>query len=394
MCSKELPQTKLALQREKKLRSDASARAEALAKKLTALQRKLAAISEASNKAEACQAKLDAQLQAKETAQKTHDNALQKAGADAEKARAALTAAMAKADQSQAEAIASNTKLVAMHADLSAVRAENTQLQAQVHAAQVALSASQATAVDDTGTDLAGQLERALRQRDDANVQLAHSKKEAALKQAECDALKEDFAAFRSSMAEFRSAATQAVSMHQDMAQAVARAAGAAKQMAAKEALVNMMRVCVVAPQVTLRLVQSRTVNHFAGGDAAAGRGASDTHITEEAVSVKAPLSAAMVNLQSTISKDIMPRFAKVYSKVMQAADAALSRTPYTVSGDGGGGGQGSEALFKAVSDADESKMLSDLCDRMAAAVRKIIAKEFDSDMEVHTNTVPGEMRG
>ena len=216
------------------------------------------------------------------------------------------------------------------------------------------------------------------------------------MKQEECEALKTDFAAFRSSMAEFRSAATQAVSMHQDMAQAVAKAAGAAKLVAAKEALVNMMRVCVVAPQVTLRLVQSRTVNHFAGGDGAAGRGASDTHITEETVSVKAPLSAAMVNLQSTLSKDVMPRFAKVYSKVMQAADAALSRTPYSMGGGGAaqGGAQGSEELFKSVSDAEESKMLSDLCDRMAGAVQKIIAKEFDGGVVVHTNTVPGEIKG
>jgi len=394
ICTKEMPRLKAALQTEKRLRVEAQARAEALAKKLAALQRKLEAAAAGQDSAQDLQAKIDTLQQEGTLAKQKHAAALKQATADTKQAKAALQEASAAAAKSGAAAASSNAKVVALQADLHNAQANTQLLQEQVHGAQVALAAAQGAPPAGSGDDLREQLEATLRQRDEANVQLVHTKKDLAVKVTECDALREDFSVFRERMAEFRSAATEAVSMHQDMAQAVARAAGGAKQAAAREALVNMMRVCVVAPQVTLRLTQSRTVNHFAGGDATGGRGASDTHITEESVTTKAPLSAAMVNLQSTISKDIMPRFAVVYSKVMKAADAALSRTPYSVATGGSSSGQGSEALFKSVSDEGESKMLSDLCDRMASAVRKIIAKEFDDSVVVHTNSDPGQLRG
>jgi myosin heavy subunit len=388
------------LQRERNARTDAQARVEALNKKLGALQRKLQHSAGQKEVASALEEQAIQLQQAQQRIDADKGAALLQAQKAMKAAQAQAKASHKLAGERQAEAAASNAQVLTTRADLTNLRAEVGGLKCQLQQSTVALAEAERLqhepppTVKDDAKDLGLQLEQALQQRDAANVQLVTAKKSVALKNTELEALREDFGAFRASMAEFRAAATQAVGMHQDMAQAVARAAGAAKLAAAKEALVNMMRVCVVAPQITLKLVQSRTVNHFAGGS---GEGmASDTHITEHMVSTKAPISAAMENLRATIYRDIMPRFALVYSKGMKAADAALSKSPYTLGSESSGGAtQGSEGLFQAVSDAEEAKMLSDLCDRMATAVKQIIAAEFEGvTVNVNSSMAMGQVKG
>ena len=361
ICTKQLPKLRAQLHRERSARTDAQQKGEAASKKCAALARKLTALQAALSESE---------------------QSLREARAAPEQVvdAPALKAAQAAAKASEARAAAAEEALAAQTARTAAA-------ETQLRAAEAKLESSVPAAHASEQEQRLSEQVRALSEKESEQA-AALAKCQASLREreAELSRVQEDFAAFRKGMQEFRDAANSAVTMHKDMALAVAQAATAAKQVAAREALVSMMRVCVVAPQVTLKLTRSSTVRHGVRGSAAPALAASDTHIESGQFTSRAPLEEGMKKLKDTISREVMPKFTTVYTKAMQAADEVLAAAGLGEALPG----RGTEHAFQAMSDAEEAAKMSELCDRMATAVERIVAREFDAEVRVTRTAADG----